>query len=259
MSARTGSATASVRTAHRIVGIAVAAFLVSSAVTGLLWAYAPFLYWQGGYLERKTPAASPSLDAVTVTVQEAIQTARTTVSGDASLAAVVLRADAGRLLYEVQYRVHGIPGSVLVDATTGERLSPLGEHLAVAIARQYVRGTPAVKEVARLDNYVPRGVGAPMPVYRISFDQPGDPEVFIHRDSGQIVEEQDRVRRFHFFVMKLHQLNFFGFKKTLTVVPGVTLLVMVGSGVVLWLVPKLRQARWRRKAATCDVIRARHA
>lgn len=233
------SATSSMRTVHRLVGVTVGVVLASSAATGLLWAYAPSLYWEGGYLEQKSPVSSPPLGAARLTVHQAMDRARDAATGDAVITAVLLRADFGRLLYEVQYRTRGAAGTVLVDAIGGRILSPLSDSDAVTAARQYVRGTLAVREVARLDDYAPRTGAGPTPVYRVSFRQRGEPEVFIHRDSGRIVEEQDRVRRFHFFVMKLHQLNFFGFKKTLTVVPGVTLLVMVGSGVALWLVPKL--------------------
>ncbi len=239
------SATASVRRAHRVIGLAVGAFLVSSGATGLLWAYAPFLYWQPGYLEPKSPVVSPPLDSVTVGVRDALRKARATLAGDVRLASVVLRSDAGRLLYEVQYRAGQGPATVLVDGQTGEILSPLDEQIAVAIAREYVRGAPAVKAIARLDDYVPRAGPGPVPVYRIAFRQPGDPTIFIHRDTGRIVEDEDRVRRFHFFVMRLHQLSFFGFRKTLTAIPGLALLAMVVSGAVVWLGPRLRRARRR--------------
>ena len=38
----------------------------------------------------------------------------------------------------------------------------------------------------------------------------------------------------HFAVMQLHQLNFFGFEKTLLNIPGVPLLLMGFSGLALW-------------------------
>jgi FtsZ-interacting cell division protein ZipA len=47
--------------------------------------------------------------------------------------------------------------------------------------------------------------------------------------------------------MRLHMLNFFGFKKTLTIIPGTTLLLLIGSG--LWL-SRRRKARTFRDAGS---------
>lgn len=240
----------SARSIHRLVGTVCAVFLASSAVTGLLWAYAPYLYWRGGYLEKKNPAPAPPLDAVQVPVREALARAGQALGPDAVIVSVILRADIGRLLYEVEYRRRGSHGALLVDGLTGAVLSPLSEAQAIAVARQYVRDTPPVEDVERLNDFTPRTGGGAVPVWRVRFRQAGAPEVFVHRESGRAIEELDRVRRFHVFVMQLHQLNFFGFRKTLTLLPGLALLVMIATGLFLWLAPRLRRAQfWSRSAA----------
>jgi len=50
-------------------------------------------------------------------------------------------------------------------------------------------------------------------------------------------------------VTQLHQYNYFGFKKTLTAIAGVPLLLLIGTGFVMWLRPKLRRARRGMKGA----------
>ncbi len=228
------------RRLHRVVALGSVAFLASTAVTGLLWAYAPVLYWEDGYMKKKTPAPSPAPGEASVTVPDAIRVAERAVGRRIMVEAVLLRPDFGRLVYEVQYRAAESAGAFLVDAITGEPLSPLTEGRAVEIAKQYVRGAPDVEGVDRLDAFVPRSGGAGVPAYRVRFRAPRSPEIVIHRDSGQILEDQDAVRRFHFFVMKLHQFNVFGFRKTLTVVSGLPLLVLITTGVALWAIPRIR-------------------
>jgi cytochrome b subunit of formate dehydrogenase len=50
-------------------------------------------------------------------------------------------------------------------------------------------------------------------------------------------------------VTQLHQYNYFGFKKTLTAIAGVPLLFLIGTGLVMWLRPKLRRVRRGMKGA----------
>lgn len=239
-----------IRRLHRAVAIGSVVFLSSTAVTGLLWAYAPFLYWEEGYMKKKRPTPSPALAEASVTIQEAIGVAQGGVGRPIVVDAVILRPDFGRLLYEVHYREAGSAGVFLVDAISGEPLSPLAEAHAVEIAKQYVRDASGIERIDRLDAFVPRSGGAGVPAYRIRFRAPRSPEIVIHRDSGQILEDQDAVRRFHFFVMRLHQFNVLGFRKTLTVLSGLPLLVLITTGVWLWAVPSIRGRRGPGKSGS---------
>ena len=232
------------RRAHRLIAVVSAAFLVSSACTGLLWAYSPYLYLDEGYMRKKVPMAGPALTAAVVSVQDALAAAhKAGRSGQAQQA--TLRSDFGRLLWEVQLRA-GREGSqsFLMDAVTGETLSPLTAEQATLIAQQYVRGNPPVEEVIAESSFVGRSDRArPAPAYRVRFKQAHNPEIVIHRDSGVILADENTGRRIHFFVTQLHQYNYFGFKKTLTALAGLPLLLLVGTGLVIWLRPKLRRAR----------------
>lgn len=238
---------ACMRQFHRLLGVAFVLFFLNSALTGLLWAYAPLLYWEDGYMRKKSSAPSPVPQKASLTISEAVEIAQRAVGPDLPVASVALRPDFGRLLYDVQYQRNGSTEAFLLDAITGESLSPLTEANAVKIARQYVRGRPEVESVFLLDDFVPRTGTKGIPAYRVRFRQPGSPEIFIHRDSGQILEDQDRSRRFHFLIMKLHQLNFFAFRKTLTIIPGLSLLAMIATGVVVWVSPRIRSSANRRR------------
>jgi hypothetical protein len=77
----------------------------------------------------------------------------------------------------------------------------------------------------------------------VRFRQEKNPEIFVDSNSGKIIEEQDDIRRFHFWIIKLHQFNFLGFKKTLTIIPGTALLLLIISGVFMGIRSKFRFQR----------------
>ncbi|MBX3120875.1 MAG: hypothetical protein KF784_17595, partial [Fimbriimonadaceae bacterium] len=80
----------------------------------------------------------------------------------------------------------------------------------------------------------------------VRFNDADATEIVLDRQTGEILEDEGRWRRVHFAVMQLHQLNFFGFEKTLLNIPGVPILLMSLSGGALWL---LHRARVRRSRA----------
>ncbi len=218
---------------HRRVAILSAGFLLLTAVTGILWAYAPHLYFKDGYLKKKNVKPAPALSAARLSAQEAI---RLTDAAEkvSQVELVVLRAEGGRLVFEVVRRDGKSAHSQLVDAISGEKLNPLGEQMAAAVAAEYVVGNPPLKEATLIENYHHRSGKLVPSVYRVEFMASGNPKIYIDRNSAAVVEESDDSRAFHFWVMKLHQLQFFGFKKELAAIPGISLIVLVATGLAMW-------------------------
>jgi len=234
------------RRLHRWVGTVFGLFFVSSAVTGFLWAYAPYLYWKPGYMEKKAALPSPPIIDVTVTIPEALGELQEKEKGKIDVQSVLLRKDLGRLLYEIDYKMNGERRRSILDAKSGGLLSPLSEELAAKIAGQYVAGHPALESIDLLSNWIPRNKSAAVNAFRVRFKDAGQTEIFLDPDTGAILEDQDRIRRFHFLVMRLHQLNFFGFRKVLTIVSALPLLLMIITGTYLLIGFRIRRhlAKW---------------
>ncbi|GMV50557.1 MAG: hypothetical protein NBKEAIPA_02514 [Nitrospirae bacterium] len=233
-----------VRQAHRWVSIGAVGFFLLSLVTGLLWADAKFLYWDERYKEKRHPLAGPPVDSAQVPLDRALALAASSVEGRAVVEQAVLRADFGRLFYEVKVRAEGGPVILLVDAMTGERLSPIAPELAPVIAAQYVP-TPAPVLGVEVERYKPRKKKRVYDAVRVRFDDAEATEIVLDRQTGEILEDEGRWRRVHFAVMQLHQLNFFGFEKTLLNIPGVPMLFMSLSGLLLWGFHRARARRAR--------------
>jgi uncharacterized membrane protein YkoI len=217
--------------------------ILLTVVTGLLWAYAPYLYWHEGYLEKKHAAPRVSLEAVRMTPQDAIRLARERLGENADVSSVALRAEAGMPVYEVVGKgTSGKETSILIEAHQALVWAPIPREYAVEIARQYVAGEPEVESVQLLDEFKHRSGKLHPSVYQVRFQNPRSTEIFLSAQSGKILEDQDEIRRFHFWVMRLHMLNFFGSKKTLTIIPGAALLVLLVSGI--WISRRRRKARY---------------
>lgn len=234
-----------VRLTHRWLGMGALGFVLLSVVTGLLWANAKFLYWDDHYKEKISPLPGPSVETATLPVDRAIVVAKEALGGRASVEQVSLRSDFGRVFYELKMRVEGVATTLLLDALTGERLSPISPELAPVIARQYVR-TPATVTGVEMERYTPRKKKRAQDAVRVRFDDADATEIVLDRQTGEILEDEGRWRRVHFAVMQLHQLNFFGFEKTLLNIPGVPILLMSLSGCLLWI---LHRARMRRSSS----------
>ena len=233
-----------IRNAHRWIAMAALGFFLLSLLTGLLWANAKFLYWDEHYKEKVHRVAGPPLEAAQIALSAAIGVGKAAMGGAAEVEQVTLRSDAGKLFYDLRLRTEGKARTILVDATTGERLSPISEALARDIAQQYVSETADVTVVAT-EQYTPRKKHKAQDAIRVSFNDTNRTEIVLDRHTGEILEDEGRWRTFHFFVMQLHQLNFFGFEKTLLNVPGIPLLIMGLTGLALWVLQSARKRRAR--------------
>lgn len=210
-----------------------AGFLTISALTGLLWAYAPYLYWAGGYKERKHPVHAISLAEAGISLQEVLEKARQRFGDDWKSRKIMLMADGGRLVFRIDMESMKKKQSALLDAESGQWLSPLHRDLACAFARQYVAGKPAIAGADSLAGWTSRTAKTARPAWRVAFADARHTEIFLDPFSGEILEDQDDVRRFHFWIMRIHQLNFFGTRKVLTVINALPLLFLVLTGLFM--------------------------
>jgi uncharacterized iron-regulated membrane protein len=189
------------------------------------------------------------LDQATLQIKAVEERVYALTSKEAAIEQLTLKSDFGRLVYEARVRHSNKKHVLVIDAMTGEALSPISDDLASIIARQYVREEAPVSGI-QAESYIPRKKHTPVEAVRVTFDDANKTHIILDRHSGDIIEDEGRWRRLHFFVMQLHQLNFFGFEKTLLNIPGVPLLLMALSGAVLWSLHLKRTRRARRTTAS---------
>ena len=124
---------------------------------------------------------------------------------------------------------------VLVDAATGQQLSPLSSGMIRQLARSYYAGSGQLSAVQLLEHEVPMEVrGRAPPLWRADFDDWLQTTLYLHPDTGALVARRHRLWRWYDFLWMLHIMDY-GERETPTgVVPRVATVlgaVTVVSGV----------------------------
>jgi uncharacterized iron-regulated membrane protein len=137
---------------------------------------------------------------------------------------------------------------VLVDAASGEQLSPLSSGLIRQLARSYYAGRGQLSAVLLLEHEVPMEVrGRAAPLWRAEFDDWLQTTLYLHPDTGALVARRHRLWRWYDFLWMLHIMDYSERETATGAVPrAATLLgaVTVLSGV--WL---LYFSFWRPRRA----------
>ena len=158
------------------------------------------------------------------------------------------------------YIVEASGGAALIDARTGERLSPVSEVTARAVARARFAGdAPIVK--AELLRELPLEVQTRKPpLWRVEFAGWNKPTFYISPHTGELVTRRHELWRAFDFLWSLHIMDYV--KRTdvnnpLLRAATVSAAVMAISGA--WLLVYSFPRRRRRKAAAAARSRAQEA
>jgi len=122
---------------------------------------------------------------------------------------VVLRAlpDDGTPAYELATWT----GTILVDAATGQKLSPLPESRIVSLAQAYYAGKGRVAQAALLTDEATKPIELqtlPLPVWRVDFDDGFETTLYLHPDSGRLATRRHRFWRWFDFLWSLHIMDY---------------------------------------------------
>jgi uncharacterized iron-regulated membrane protein len=138
---------------------------------------------------------------------------------------------------------------VLVDATSGQQLSPLSSGMIRQLARSYYAGNGQLSAVQLLEHEVPMEVrGRAAPLWRADFDDWLETTLYLHPDTGALVARRHRLWRWYDFLWMLHIMDYGEREAPTGVVPRVATVlgaVTIASGV--WLLyfsfwrPRTRQ------------------
>lgn len=150
------------------------------------------------------------------------------------------------------YRVVSGKALHLVDATTGELLSPITAEQARAVAEHDYAGPGAVAEVRLFDEEIIEIRGRKLPLWRIDFDDSRNSTVYVSRESGQVVARRNKIWRIYDFFWMLHIMDYSernDFNHPLLITAAVVAWLLATSG--LWLVVSWLQrlSKRRRRAA----------
>ena len=153
---------------------------------------------------------------------------------------------AHRWLGRPVYRLPAKDGPVLLDAASGETLSPLPEASARALALADYAGPGTLAAVERVEAPELEYRGHELPLWRARFDDDRDTTLYISPQTGRVVARRNDLWRVFDFVWMLHIMDYEereDFNHPLLVTAAVTALLFTLSGLVM-----LGYSFWPRRA-----------
>jgi hypothetical protein len=184
-----------IQSAHRWLGLALGLQILIWMTSGVVMSQLPIAHVRG--------ENAASLDApIELSVQNYFPPAGVIVQVDGAQEAV-LKTWLGRDVYVVK----GAEGSVMFDADTGERMSPLPEETARLAAESDFTGDAEIKRIA-LMRAPPGEYRGPTPVWRAEFADKDETRLYISPDTGAVLARRNRVWRFYDFFWMLHIMDY---------------------------------------------------
>jgi uncharacterized iron-regulated membrane protein len=119
----------------------------------------------------------------------------------------------GKLMQQDVYRF-AIPTKtatqqLMLNAQTGERLSPLNQTTAIALAQYYYLGNEPITDVSLLTDNPPFELSARhLPAWRINFDHFSTPSIYISADSGLVVAKRHAFWRLFDWMFRFHVMDY---------------------------------------------------
>lgn len=135
------------------------------------------------------------------------------------------------------YEVTTEGGPVVLDAVTGERLTPIAEDLALAVARRDFSGPGEIKSIKLLEEAGYEYRGGPLPVWQVVFADGEETRLYISTNHGRVTARRNNIWRFYDFFWMLHIMDYDerdNFNNLLLVIASVIALFAALSGVVLY-------------------------
>ncbi|WP_462159350.1 PepSY domain-containing protein [Pseudoalteromonas sp. GB56] len=100
----------------------------------------------------------------------------------------------------------------MVDANSGELLSPLRKEEAIRVARHEYTGDGAVESVEYIDSNPPfelsRRVHNALPAWRVNFDNLGSPSLYISARSGEVLAKRHEWWRLFDWMFRFHVMDY---------------------------------------------------
>lgn len=187
------------RTLHKWLALFVGLQLVLWTVSGFYMVVVDLDFIHGDSLVRnlRTPVA---VEQARVSVNEILLTHRQATQ-------VSLKSLPG--LPAPVYEITANGRKVLIDAASGEQLSPLSEERIQSLARTYYAGEGALASATLLERDPPMEIQTrALPLWRADFDDWLETSLYIHPDTGALVTRRHRFWRWFDFLWMFHIMDY---------------------------------------------------
>lgn len=112
---------------------------------------------------------------------------------------------AGRAVYQV---ADYAGASHLIDAHTGESLTPISEATAIALAEQFHLGDLPARSAEYVEAFTTEYRGAELPAWRVDFEDADGTSLYYGANSGMLTSRRNDVWRIYDFFWMLHIMGY---------------------------------------------------
>lgn len=184
------------RRAHKWIGLFVGVQALLWMISGVYMTVVPLSIIHGNHLAH---AHSEPLDASASRLpQDRLMAMYPGATG------LQLKRLAGREVYQVRH--HG--GTTLVDATSGERLSPLGREFVLELAREAYQGEAEVTGLSWITRAPQEVSTRPVPMWAVRFADRNDTTLYFSPDTGELLARRHSLWRWFDFLWMFHIMDY---------------------------------------------------
>jgi uncharacterized iron-regulated membrane protein len=189
------------RLAHKWLALAIGIQLLLWAVSGFYMVVVDLDFIHGDPLVRNL---KPALDVSRRYVS--FDSLREHRSGINSIRLRALPDDCSAV-----YEIVTAAAIELVDARTGQRMSPLPKARIAELARAYYAGSGQIANAALIAREADKPgevQGQPLPLWRVDFDDWLETSLYLHPDTGVLATRRHRFWRWFDFLWSLHIMDY---------------------------------------------------
>ncbi len=235
-----------IRKIHRYAGLFLGIQLILWTAGGIYFSWTQLPQIRGEHLIRPQPFHHP-LPKSLVPIDSAIKR----LPPSSQIARVILQPCPYGWCYLIQTTT-GTP--LLLDAHTAKPLPPLDSSTAIQIAKAYFLPEAKVHRVRYIDSSdvhrYPEYRERPLPAWRIQFDHPEHPALYINTHTHALEVVRTRPWRIFDFMWMLHTMDYRtrdNFNNPLLRITALSTLLFVLTGFVLWYLSSPTLRKWRKR------------
>jgi uncharacterized iron-regulated membrane protein len=235
---------------HKWVGLIVGIQVLLWTASGFIMSFFPIEKVRGENEMNREPEPPFTLAEVGIDIRDLFAS-----NDHAALQRVTLRRALGRLVYELEDASGRIQ---MIDAESGQLMSPLSDSLAAAFARRDFTGEGepiAVQWVEATTSEYRKKV----PVWRVDFNNDLQTAIYVSPENGEILARRNTIWRLYDFFWMLHIMDYKNrtdFNHPLLVGAAVLAFTVSLTGVLLLFtsfrkrdfIPKRKRTKTRRKS-----------
>jgi hypothetical protein len=115
----------------------------------------------------------------------------------------------GMLVNREVYRFNIAKQAVMIDAQSGEQLSPLNKNMAITLAKHFYSGDGKVLNAELITTNPHFGLSARhLPVWQVNFDNFASPSLYISVSSGKVVNKRHQLWYLFDWMFRLHIMDY---------------------------------------------------